>query len=214
MRWPERDLLALSPLVRLLWGTIIDELVAGFDRRGGLHCNPVLLLIDEAGRTAIPTLADHSTTVVGRGISLWIAVQSLSQLDAVYGRVRAQVLRRHSAGTNAPVSGGSGKAGLWLMSVRSSSKHQDSVIELSMTRRTPAFVDQSWISSPPKVTPLLPVPPSSTTSSTRPFKRGPASLGGGRACRVREPQDVHKTVGHFAVTIRRGPSSARRFDVA
>jgi type IV secretory pathway TraG/TraD family ATPase VirD4 len=30
---------------------------------------------------------------VGRGISLWIAVQSLSQLDAVYGRTRAQVLR-------------------------------------------------------------------------------------------------------------------------
>ena len=38
-------------------------------------------------------LADHSTTVVGRGVSLWIAVQSLSQLDAVYGKVRAQVLR-------------------------------------------------------------------------------------------------------------------------
>src|SRR5205823_2944501 len=31
--------------------------------------------------------------VVGRGISLWIAVQSLSQLEAVYGRARAQVLR-------------------------------------------------------------------------------------------------------------------------
>jgi type IV secretion system protein VirD4 len=93
MRWPERDLLALSPLVRLLWGTLIDELVATYDRQAGKNCNPVLLLIDEAGRTAIPSLADHSTTVVGRGISLWIAVQSLSQLDAVYGRVRAQVLR-------------------------------------------------------------------------------------------------------------------------
>ena len=93
LRWPERDLLALSPLVRLLWGTIIDELVAAYDNMGGRNCNPVLLLIDEAGRTAIPSLADHATTVVGRGISLWIAVQSLSQLDAVYGRVRAQVLR-------------------------------------------------------------------------------------------------------------------------
>src|SRR5512144_479241 len=93
LRWPERDLLALSPLVRLLWGTIIDELVTSYDKRGDSNCNPVLLLIDEAGRTAIPSLADHATTVVGRGISLWIAVQSLSQLDAVYGRVRAQVLR-------------------------------------------------------------------------------------------------------------------------
>jgi type IV secretion system protein VirD4 len=93
LRWPERDLLALSPLVRLLWGSLIDELVAAYDRKAGQGCKPVLLLIDEAGRTAIPSLADHATTVVGRGISLWIAVQSLSQLDAVYGRIRAQVLR-------------------------------------------------------------------------------------------------------------------------
>jgi hypothetical protein len=78
LRWPERDLLALSPLVGLLWGTLIDELIITFDKRAGKNCNPVLLLIDEAGRTAIPSLADHSTTVVGRGVSLWIAVQSLS----------------------------------------------------------------------------------------------------------------------------------------
>src|SRR5437764_12836434 len=37
--------------------------------------------------------ADHATTVVGRGIYLWVAIQSLSQLEVVYGRARAQVLR-------------------------------------------------------------------------------------------------------------------------
>lgn len=52
-----------------------------------------MLLIDEAGRTALPSLADHATTVVGRGISIWLAVQSLSQLEVVYGKARAQVLR-------------------------------------------------------------------------------------------------------------------------
>ena len=93
LRWPERDLLALAPLVRLLWGSIIDELITTYDRTEGNGCKPVLLLIDEAGRTAIPSLADHATTVVGRGISLWIAIQSLSQLEAVYGRARARVLR-------------------------------------------------------------------------------------------------------------------------
>jgi type IV secretion system protein VirD4 len=93
LRWPERDLLALSPLVRLLWGSLIDELVTAYDKRAGQNCAPVLLLVDEAGRTAIPSLADHATTVVGRGISLWIAVQSLSQLDAVYGKTRAKILR-------------------------------------------------------------------------------------------------------------------------
>jgi type IV secretion system protein VirD4 len=93
LRWPERDLLVLSPLVRLLWGTLIDGLITTYDTVQGKHCKPVLLLIDEAGRTAIPSLADHATTVVGRGISLWIAVQSLAQLDAVYGKTRATVLR-------------------------------------------------------------------------------------------------------------------------
>ncbi len=92
LRFPERDLLALSPLVRLLWGSIIDELITTYDRQEGRGCKPVLLLVDEAGRTAIPSLADHATTVVGRGISLWVAVQSLEQLRAEYGEARAQVM--------------------------------------------------------------------------------------------------------------------------
>jgi type IV secretion system protein VirD4 len=93
LRWKEQDLAALSPLVRLLWGTLIDELVTTYDNQAGNGCRPVLLLIDEAGRTAIPSLADQATTVVGRGLSLWLAVQSLSQLEVVYGKPRAQVLR-------------------------------------------------------------------------------------------------------------------------
>jgi type IV secretion system protein VirD4 len=95
LRWPERDLLVLSPLVRLLWGTLIDDLITTYDTAHGAHCQPVLLLIDEAGRTAIPSLADHATTVVGRGISLWVAIQDLNQLDAVYGRRWAHVLRNN-----------------------------------------------------------------------------------------------------------------------
>ncbi len=90
--WSERDLLALSPLVRLLWGSLIDELITTYDKLDGKGCKPVLLLVDEAGRTAIPSLADHATTVVGRGISLWVAVQSLEQLRAEYGEARSQVI--------------------------------------------------------------------------------------------------------------------------
>jgi len=93
LRWKEQDLLALSPLVRLLWGSLINELLTTYDTTQGNGCQPVLPLIDEAGRTAIPALADQATTVVGRGVSLWIAVQSLSQLEAVYGKARAQVLK-------------------------------------------------------------------------------------------------------------------------
>jgi type IV secretion system protein VirD4 len=93
LRWKEQDLLALAPLVRLLWGSLINELLTTYDSNQGKECHPVLLLIDEVGRTAIPSLADHATTVVGRGIHMWIAVQSLSQLEAVYGKAGAQVLR-------------------------------------------------------------------------------------------------------------------------
>ena len=93
LRWKEQDLLALSPLVRLIWGSLINELITSFDTNQGSGCRPVLLLIDEAGRSAIPSLAEHATTVVGRGVHLWVAVQSLSQLEVVYGRSRAQVLR-------------------------------------------------------------------------------------------------------------------------
>jgi len=93
VRLPEQHLLALSPLVRLIWGSLIDDLIATYDKAEGKGCKPVLLLVDEAGRTAIPTLADQATTVVGRGISLWLAVQSISQLEVVYGKERAQVLK-------------------------------------------------------------------------------------------------------------------------
>jgi type IV secretion system protein VirD4 len=62
LRWPERDLLALSPLVRLLWGSLIDGLTDTYDNAKGVHCKPVLLLIDEAGRSAIPALANNAST--------------------------------------------------------------------------------------------------------------------------------------------------------
>jgi type IV secretion system protein VirD4 len=96
LRWKEQDLLVLSPLVRLLWTSLIDGLITTYDTKQGQGCHPVLLLIDEAGRTAIPSLADHASTVVGRGVSLWIAIQDLNQLDAIYGTARAHVLRNNS----------------------------------------------------------------------------------------------------------------------
>jgi type IV secretory pathway TraG/TraD family ATPase VirD4 len=87
------SLLVLAPLVRLMWSSLIDGLITTYDRHQGSNCHPVLLLIDEAGRTAIPSLSDYSTTVVGRRITLWLAIQSLAQLDVVYGKNRATVLR-------------------------------------------------------------------------------------------------------------------------
>jgi type IV secretion system protein VirD4 len=92
IRLPEEDLVALSPLVRLIWGSLIEELIATYDKADGKGCQPVLLEIDEAGRAPIPSLAEHATTVVGRGISIDMSIQSLAQLRVEYGEDRAQAL--------------------------------------------------------------------------------------------------------------------------
>jgi type IV secretion system protein VirD4 len=91
LRLPEGDLEALSPMVRLLTQTIIHDGITTYDKRKGEGCSPLLLLLDEAGRVKIPYLYDYATTVVGRQISLWVAIQSIKQLE-VYGEANAETL--------------------------------------------------------------------------------------------------------------------------
>jgi hypothetical protein len=54
LRLTERDMRGLKPLLRLVWETLLGELVAHHDRSGGHGCNPVLLVLDEAARFAVP----------------------------------------------------------------------------------------------------------------------------------------------------------------
>jgi type IV secretion system protein VirD4 len=97
LRLPEAELLALSPVVRLIFQTFIKNMQTTYDKRPGRTakekgCYPVLLLLDEAGRVKIPELYEHATTVVGRQMSLWVAIQSIRQLDAIYGPANAETL--------------------------------------------------------------------------------------------------------------------------
>jgi type IV secretion system protein VirD4 len=91
LRIPEGDLKALAPMVRLISQTIIHDGCAVYDKRKGKGCYPLLLLLDEAGRVKIPDLDEYATTVVGRQISLWVAIQSIKQLE-VYGEANAEIL--------------------------------------------------------------------------------------------------------------------------
>jgi type IV secretion system protein VirD4 len=91
LRIPEGDLQALAPLVRLLTQTIIHDGITTYDKRKGVGCYPLLLLLDEAGRVKIPDLDEYATTVVGRQISLWVAIQSIKQLE-IYGQANAETL--------------------------------------------------------------------------------------------------------------------------
>jgi type IV secretion system protein VirD4 len=93
LRWRESDLLAKAPLVRLIWESIIKGMIDTYDELKGEGCHPVLALLDEFGRTKFPNMPDHATTVCGRGISLVMAYQSDSQLDALYGHDGANILR-------------------------------------------------------------------------------------------------------------------------
>ena len=92
LRLPEADLDALTPVIRLVSQTIIHDAITTHDKRKGEGCYPVLLLLDEAGRVKIPDLDEYATTVVGRQISLWVAIQSIKQLEAIYGEANAETL--------------------------------------------------------------------------------------------------------------------------
>src|SRR4029434_3391054 len=71
--------------------TIIHDGITTYDKRKGEAFYPLLVLLDEAGRVKIPYLYDYATTVVGRQMSLWVAIQSIKQLE-VYGEANAETL--------------------------------------------------------------------------------------------------------------------------
>ena len=87
--WPEKDLLSLSPLIQLIWDSLINGMIDAYDTVNGEGCFPVLLVLDEIFRTGMPKLPEYSTTVCGRNISILATAQSKSQLDAAYGKFKA-----------------------------------------------------------------------------------------------------------------------------
>ncbi|MDP9477822.1 MAG: type IV secretory system conjugative DNA transfer family protein, partial [Actinomycetota bacterium] len=76
---------------------VMLSLLTGLIRRGDLDPEgegvPMLLALDEAGRTPIPRLDDLVSTISGRGMSALVYVQDLSQLESAYGRQQAQTVR-------------------------------------------------------------------------------------------------------------------------
>jgi len=86
--WPECKLLTLAPLVRLVLGTLMQEMCDIYDKkkkqgREG-ECRPILTQLDEFAQTKIPLMSEFAGTVVGRRIYLQIYIQSLSQLEVMY----------------------------------------------------------------------------------------------------------------------------------
>jgi len=93
LRIPERMLLAKAPLIRLVLESLTTEMFDTFDELGDDHCRPVLMILDEAGTVGFPSLPEYAATAAGRGISLWLALQDLAQLDGLYGAYKARTIR-------------------------------------------------------------------------------------------------------------------------
>jgi type IV secretion system protein VirD4 len=91
--WPERDLLALSPLIELMWDSLFNGMVDAYDSLKGVGCVRTLAVLDEIFRTGMKELPSYVTTVCGRNISILLSAQNTSQLDAAYGTYNANVLR-------------------------------------------------------------------------------------------------------------------------
>jgi type IV secretory pathway TraG/TraD family ATPase VirD4 len=102
--WPEKDLLALSPLIELVWDSLINGMVAAYDEVRGAGCSRTLLILDEIFRTGMKKLPDYSTTICGRNMSILLTAQSLSQLFEAYGSFKAKILlgQMKSAVVHAP----------------------------------------------------------------------------------------------------------------
>jgi len=88
---PEARLADLRPFLRLVWTSLIQQLATASDRLGADH-HPLLLILDEAGRTPFAGLPDFLVTMRSRRISCAVLVQALSQLRAAYGGQTSTIL--------------------------------------------------------------------------------------------------------------------------
>ena len=90
--FPESRLHGLHPLVRFIWGSLLDQLIQLYDDRLGEGCQDVLALIDEAGAAPLPSLPRYSATAAGRRIILKVIVQDHNQLKSEYGEYNATTI--------------------------------------------------------------------------------------------------------------------------
>lgn len=84
----EHDIARLRPLTSLFFTLLLDELASMEEAK-----IPVIMLFDEFAN--IGTIPGFETTISlarGRGVSLWLGLQSLSQLEARYGSANARTI--------------------------------------------------------------------------------------------------------------------------
>jgi type IV secretion system protein VirD4 len=96
IRVPQGMLESKAPVLRLILESITTEMFATFDEPHGAVCRPVLMLLDEAGTVGFQKLPEYAATAAGRGVSLWLALQDIGQLER-YGAYNARAIRNSMA---------------------------------------------------------------------------------------------------------------------
>ena len=96
----EQDMARLRPLSSLFFTLLLEQLAA--ERVGETATDgksvPVHLFLDEfANVGVIPHFETTISLARGRGVGIWLGIQSLSQLDARYGRADAQTILTNCA---------------------------------------------------------------------------------------------------------------------
>lgn len=87
----EQDIVRLRPLTSLFFTVLLEQLAG--EQSETAEGVPVTMMLDEFAN--IGTIPDFETTISlarGRGVALWLGVQSLSQLDKAYGHANAQTI--------------------------------------------------------------------------------------------------------------------------
>jgi type IV secretion system protein VirD4 len=93
----EQDIARLRPLTSLFF-TVLLEQIAGEEVPEGETSVPITAMLDEFAN--IGKIPDFETTISlarGRGVALWLGIQSLSQIKQTYGEHAAQTIMSNCA---------------------------------------------------------------------------------------------------------------------
>lgn len=86
----EQDIARLRPLTAVFFSLLLEQISGTGDMPAAV---PITLLLDEfANIGVIPNFETTIAVVRGRGVSLWLGIQSLSQLESRYGKANAQTI--------------------------------------------------------------------------------------------------------------------------
>ena len=87
----EHDIVRLRPLTSLFFSLLLEQLAAEPVKEN--HAIPVRMLLDEfANIGKIPNFASTLSLARGRGLSIWLCIQSLGQLESEYGKAHARTI--------------------------------------------------------------------------------------------------------------------------